>query len=109
MNPKELGRRADPVHRKASILASAIALSLEPGRSYHSITRDEVATRAQVSPTLVTRYFADMSVLRAEIMEAAIRKDIPAIVAQGLAVGDSIAVTASQALKRRAGEYILNS
>lgn len=109
MNSNALGRRADPVQRKASILASAIALSIRKGNSYATITRDEVAAAAQVGPSLVTRYFASMDVLRAEIMEAAIRKALPRIVAQGLAVGDSIAATAPQALKRRASNYILNS
>jgi len=105
--PEVSPSRANPVLRKASILASAIALACE--WDYRTITRDDVAERAGVSPTLVTRYFETMDVLRAEIMEAAIRKDIPQLVAQGLAVGDSIAATASQALKRRAGNYILNS
>jgi hypothetical protein len=104
-----LGYRADPILRKQSILASAIYLSLMPGYTYATITREQVAEVAQVSPTLITRYFAEMGVLRAEIMEMAIRKDLPQIVAQGLVIGDTIASTASQALKRRASKFILNS
>lgn len=101
--------RANPVLRKNQILTSAIALALTNGHDYRSITREMVADAAQVSPTLVTRYFSSMALLQAEIMETAICKDIPRIIAQGLANGDSIAVTACQALKTRASQYILNS
>ena len=107
--PEVLRNRANPVLRKDQILASAIALACTNGHDYRSLTREQVAEVAQVSPTLVTRYFPSMDLLRAEIMETAIHKDIPQIVAQGLGAGDSLAATASPALKRRAGRYILNS
>lgn len=99
--------RAHPALRKQQILATAIALSCEIG--YQNITREQVAERAAVSQTLVSSYFGSMDLLRCEIMEAAIIKDIPQLIAQGLAVGDEIAGRASDALKRRAGAYIQKS
>lgn len=99
--------RAYPSLRRASILASAIYLaSVE---SYSTITRGGVAAAAGVSPSLVARYFESMDVLRAEIMETAIKKGIPRIVAQGLANNDTIAQTASPALRRRASKILIES
>ena len=61
-----------------------------------------VAERAGVSDTLVSRYFATMNQLRQAIMRRAVVLEIPEIVAQGLADGETQARKAPEALKEKA-------
>lgn len=99
--------RANPFLRKRLILSAALDLAVAQG--YQNITREQIAEAAGVSPALVTRYFETMDSLRRSLMLEAIVRSVPAVIAQGIAVGDEIAKSASPALKKRAGEYILKS
>jgi AcrR family transcriptional regulator len=73
---------------------------------YHAITRDDVALEAGVSCALVTHYFGTIRGLRLEVMTEAIAREIPEIVANGLATGDSLAQSAPTALKEKAAALI---
>ncbi len=53
---------------------------------------------------LVSKYFGTMKQLKREIIRAAIKQEIPEIIAQGLANGDKRAAKAPQQLKERAIE-----
>jgi AcrR family transcriptional regulator len=94
----------EPGERKERILTAAISLAKEVG--YHNLTRDEVAERAGVSFGLVTHYFGTMRGLRLSVMAEAIAQEIPEIVANGLATGDSLAKSAPPQLKEKAAALI---
>lgn len=96
--------RANPALRKDQILNVAVEMSLLNG--YNNIRRDGIAETAGVSEGLVTRYFNTMKQLRREIIRAAIKRDIPEIIAQGLANGDGHAKRAPKDLKIRAARII---
>ena len=73
--------------RKDQILNVAICLSKTHG--YHKITREAIAHHADVSASLVSRYFNTMNQLRRTIIRAAIKQKIPEIIAQGIANRDA--------------------
>ena len=98
--------RADPTLRKDQILN--VALDLAKGHGYHKITREAVAYHANVSAGLVSRYFNTMKQLRRAVMRAAIHREIPEIVAQGIANNDDHAKKAPVELKQKALELIAN-
>lgn len=89
--------RANPNMRKDHILSVAIDIARKIGCD--KITREEVAERAGVSVALVSRYFGTMVKLRRSVMRAAIKQEIPEIVARGLAIGDPHAKKAPETLK----------
>lgn len=86
--------------RKQHILQAATALAQEKGHS--NLTRDEVATRAQVSTGLVNRYFGDMQQLQRAVMREAVERRMLPVIAVGLALRDPIALGAPQELRREA-------
>jgi len=92
--------RANPELRREHILESAVQVAQSVG--YRKVTRVLVAERAGVSDTLVSRYFATMNQLRQAIMRRAVVLEIPEIVAQGLADGETQARKAPEALKEKA-------
>ncbi len=92
--------------RKENILSVALLLAKDIG--YSKITRDGVAEKAGVSMGLVTKYFGTMIQLKKEVMRAAIKQEIPEIIAQGLANGDKRAKKAPQQLKDQAAVLIFN-
>lgn len=92
--------RANPELRKGSILDAAVELSKSHG--YANISRQQIADRAGVSTGLVTKYFGTMQQMRRAIMRAAITREIPEIVAQGMACSDRHASKAPDELKNAA-------
>lgn len=92
--------RANPELRKGSILDAAVDLSCTHG--YTNISRQQVADRAGVSTGLVTKYFGTMQQLRRAIIRAAITREIPEIIAQGLACSDRHVMKAPDELKAAA-------
>lgn len=97
--------RGDPDERKAQILDAAIELSKE--RGYANVYREHIGERLGVTPTLVTRYFATMHHLREAVMQAALDREIPEIIAQGIIAHDPIAETAPRELRERAVRLLL--
>jgi len=96
--------RANPELRRDQILNVAVTLSVRCG--YNNIRRDHVAEVAGVSEGLVTKYFNTMTQLRRDIIRSAIKKEIPEIIAQGLANGDKHAKKAPPELKNKAANII---
>lgn len=90
-----------PDNRKADILAAAITIA-EKRDGWRSLTRNRVASVAECSEALVSRYFGTMQDLRAAIMKHAIKTKNLRIVAQGLAADDPQAKRAKPELKSEA-------
>lgn len=100
--------RVHPLLRKDHILNVAIELAQQPG-GYNNLTRDAIAEHAGVSMGLINNYFGTMIQLRRAIMRAAIKREIPEIIAQGIAINDKHAIKAPQILKMQAAQLIANS
>lgn len=96
--------RANPELRKEAILTAAIELAKED--NYLRVTRDNVAAKAGVSMGLVSRYFGTMKQLRRDIIRTAIKREIPEIVAQGLANKDPHVKKAPEELKAAAAKLL---
>jgi len=90
--------------RIAQILAAA--LELAPSRGYASLTREDIAARAQVPPSLITYHFGTMPDLRRQIMREALRVECLPVIAQGLACRDRRALKAPEELRHRALESL---
>lgn len=99
-------QRVDPKLRREQILNVAIELS-KAGR-YNKVTAENIATTAGISPSLVAKYFKTMTQLRRAIIRVAISKEIPEIIAQGIANGDDHVRKAPPELRRQALELIAN-
>lgn len=101
MPPQE---RPGPKIQRERILAAALHLS-QIG-NYATITREQITIYAQCSPGLLNHYYSTMAQLRRDVMRAAVRLRIGAIVAQGLVAKDPIALKAPEDLKKQAAASI---
>jgi AcrR family transcriptional regulator len=90
--------------RAAQILAAAVEAARDHG--YTRLTREQVAARIGVAPSLIPHYMGTMSALRREIMREAVRVECLAVVAQGLAVRDPHAMAAPAELRQRAARHL---
>lgn len=99
--------RVVAVLRRENILDTAVGIAATIG--YQRVTRGEVARAAGVSRSLVTKYFCSMPMLRVEIMRQAVRHENLQVIAQGLANGDPIAVTASADVKGKAAGVLVGA
>jgi len=93
-------QRLAPETRRGRILEAALKLAEK--RGYGAITREEVAEAAGVSVGLVTWYFQGMAGLRKAIISRAVELENAAVVAQGLAARDPLALAADDSLKNAA-------
>lgn len=94
-------KRQRPDDRKYQILTAALAVAERPG-GFAKLTRESVAKEVGCAEALISRYFGTMISLRRTVMRSAILTKNLAIVAQGLAAGDSHALKAAPDLKVRA-------
>lgn len=94
-------KRQKPDDRKHQILMAAIAVAERPG-GFAKITRESVAKEACCAEALVSRYFGTMANFKRTLMGAALVSENLAVIAQGLAAGDSRAMKADSKLKARA-------
>lgn len=90
--------------RIAQILAAALAIA--PRKGYARITREEIAERAKVPPSLITYHFGTMPELRRDIMREAVRVECLPVIAQGLAAKDRHAMKAPEEIRTRAIESL---
>lgn len=104
--PESNKKRNNPTLRRKQILN--VAVNLAKNKGYHKITRDEIASGANIAAGLVSHYFGTMIKLRRDIIRAAISQGIPEIIAQGLANNDDHAKKAPVELKRQALDLIAN-
>ncbi len=90
--------------RTEQILAAALAIA--PRVGYARLTRDEIAERAKVPPSLVSYHLGTMTEARRLIMREAVRVECLPVIAQGLACKDRHALKASEELRTRAIESL---
>lgn len=91
--------------RRAQLLD--IALSIAEAKGYQKVTRELIATRAGVSPATVTAYFKTTPQMKRDIMRAAVKREMAAIVAQGLAAQDPHARKAPDRLRQAAAAILI--
>lgn len=101
-------KRLHPDDRKQEILNAAIKVAGRPG-GWGKMTRDAVAREAGCAEGLVSKYFGTMIAFRRSIMRAAIQARNLAVVAQGLAAGDTNAQKAPPELKAAAVETLTHA
>jgi AcrR family transcriptional regulator len=92
--------RKKPEIRKAEILTAALDLACLT--HYSTVTRDQVATAAGVSPAAVQYHFSTMTKLRGEVMRAAVKREVLLVVAQGLLAKNAHVVAISEELRAKA-------
>lgn len=90
--------------RAAQILAAALDVAKVQG--YTRITREQVAARIGVAPSLIPHYMGTMPALRRKIMREAIRVECLPVIAQGLAMRDPHALAAPEDLRQRAAAHL---
>jgi AcrR family transcriptional regulator len=93
--------------RREQILDAALVLAIDKG--YDRITRDGVATKAEVSQGLVNMYFGDMDGLRSALMKYAVSRGNLKVVAQGLIGGHPEALKAPQSLRSLAAGQVFDA
>ena len=99
-------RRVNKELRREQLLNIAVEISKKEG--YRNITSVKVAKGAGVSQSLVSKHFNTMKQLRRAIIRVAVNKEIPEIIAQGIANGDDHIKKASPELRRKALDLIAN-
>lgn len=87
--------------RIAQILGAALTLCSKD-KIYSRITRDEIAKKAGIPPTLITYHLGTMTDVRRQIMREAVRAECLRVIAQGLAARDRHALKAPEDLRQRA-------
>jgi len=92
--------RLPPKERKKLLLDAATAAAVEHG--YGRFTREHVAQRAEVGPSLVNKYFTTMALLRRAVMGAAIKDENLSIIREGIVLRDSRAMKVGDELKKKA-------
>lgn len=89
--------------RKQELLEVAIKLANEG--NYLTLTRQDIAREADVSPSLVPHYFGTMDNLREAIIREAIKRKLARIIAHGLANQNPLVRQAPVETRRLAAEY----
>lgn len=87
-------------NRNRAVLESALELAATLG--YRNITRDQVAAKAGVAVGSVNNAYGTMDGLRDAVMQTAVERDLPEIVAQGLTDRHPAAINAPAAVKESA-------
>jgi len=96
--------RLSPEVRHGQILDAALNVAAKVG--YQRMTRDQIAAAAGASPAAINQRFSTMTMLRRDVMRAAIARGVVAVVAQGLADGNAYAKKASTELKQQAAALL---
>lgn len=81
------------------LIQAGIEIAIE--KDYKKMSRNEIARRAGYTAGLIHHYFTDMDHFLREIMQRAIDKEIPQIVARGILDGHPTAITAGASLRRK--------
>lgn len=103
--PKPLTKsRTDPLVMAAHLVTVALDQAATVG--YKHLTRGAVAKAAGVHPATVYRVFPTTEHMDRAVMQAARDRNVPRVLAQGLAHGDPIATRASDDQKQAAAEWM---
>lgn len=97
--------RLQPKDRKELLLAAALEVAVTHG--YLFMTRDDIAAKAECSPTLVPRYLGTMIALRKVVMRKAIKDGNLAIIVQGLASKDPLCAKLPDDVKKAAAATLI--
>jgi AcrR family transcriptional regulator len=92
--------RMKPKDRRNELFEHAVALATEHG--YMMLRRSDIAERGGVAEALVSHYFGTMKALRRDVMRAAVKRKLLAIIAQGLAMSDQQALKAPADVQQQA-------
>ena len=95
-----IGLRLNPKERKAKIMTAAIRTAKRVG--YMQMRREDVATMAGCSNSLVSAYWGSVPQLRRAVMRHAVRIECLEVIAQGLAAKDRHALKAPVHVKMAA-------
>lgn len=87
--------------RVAQILKAALDVCSKT-TTYARVTREQIAEKAGIPPTLITYHCGTMADLRRNIMREAVRVECLPVIAQGLAARDRHAMKAPEELRARA-------
>lgn len=90
---------------KELILSSAYHLAQENG--YNKLRRDGIAKYAGVASGSINYHFHDMVNLKKAVMTRAVENESLAIIAAGLAQGDTVALKARPDLRRAALDTLM--
>jgi len=93
-------KRLKPTVRKDAIITVALALASDS--HYQKLTRDQIATAAEVSGPAIQYHFKTMTRLRGEIMRAAVKRECLPVIAQGVLAKDPQAAKAPNDLQCKA-------
>jgi AcrR family transcriptional regulator len=97
-----MAERLTPKQRRVQIMDAALDVAERMG--YHQMRREDIATKADVSNALVSKYFGTMKQMRRAVMRHAIKVERYKIIVQGLAMNDPTAKKADTEIKIKALE-----
>jgi AcrR family transcriptional regulator len=97
---KWMRKRLAPEERRNEVMRAALHAAQRYGWS--EMTRDHIATAAGSSPGLVSARLGTMQQVRDAVMEEAVRLEVLAVIAQGIAARHPTAMSAPAQLQRSA-------
>lgn len=93
-------KRLDPALRKEQIIAAGLELAKSKG--FYNVTREMIAEKSGCVGGTIQYHFSTMTVLRRDIMRAAVRKEVLEVIAQGIVNKSKVALRVSPELRKRA-------
>lgn len=87
------------------ILRAAVRLAKK--RGFRAFTRSDVAVEVGCATGTVNYHFDSMDVLRMEVMREAIRREVMAVVAEGLSRRHVLVLRAPERLRRKAALQLI--
>lgn len=74
--------RIHPKIRKGILITAAVEVAVKKG--YLNMTRQHIAKHANVSAALISNYLGSMVQIRKLVLQEAVKREIPQLIAQGL-------------------------
>lgn len=103
----DMAIRMNPDERAAEVLAAAVRTAAAVG--FARMTREDIAKAAACTPGLVSARLGPMSKIRDTVMKRAVRDEVLAVVAEGIALRHPHALKAPADLQKRAAASLLRS
>jgi len=99
--------RMKPADRREEILDAAVRTAAAVG--FSRMTRDDIARTSGCTPGLVSARLGTMERLRNEVMRRAVREEVLAVIAEGIALRHPHALKAPDDLRKRAAATLLRT
>lgn len=93
--------------KRSEILRAALKIARRPG-GWGSITRAQVAGRAECAESLVSHYFGTMDSLRSQLMTIALNRGYVDLIAQAVPTGEIVLNGLSETLKNKVITYLFS-